>query len=491
MKVFINNRFTLWKLLSICIAFLLSSCDKFLEEPVDGRTAISIISDMEKVLNSIHPLSDHHFTDLMTDDYMSKSIAGHVVRTVEEQLLPIFSLAITKESFPNSSFLLAGFNPNTAFRRYYYNIHNATFLLDRTNSFVPNNEIDTKKIQNIRSKALAIRAYSHFMLVNLFGPQYNETTSVTDLAMPYIDKYYPEAVVNFPRETVKKIYDGIESDLLTALELAPQSEENGLLEPFSFSRKAILALFSRFYLHKKDWDKCLKYSNELLVSRSAPLNVTGLRTASGNNHDKFSLDYFKPDNQAYIMMGNNTYQLIGYFFHGFYPDPIRAFISSYGADPSNNLFIQTSPLFNDFIPMKYLYFYSLDKRNMNMPIFTVDEVMFNKAESIIQKNNGPSDESSIILRKLMEAQQMRTPMINTRMQEFIESGSANAAILKVLDLKRVRFFSEGMRWFDMRRLGLPLSHKLPSGDEIIIDGKNPEDYVIKLPQEEISNNIGL
>src|SRR3712207_2358171 len=81
------------RLLSIAMLFLIttfSSCKKFLEEPVDNRTLITTISDMEKTLNTLLPYSDHHFTDLMTDDYIFRDLSGHNVESSTEPLLPIF-----------------------------------------------------------------------------------------------------------------------------------------------------------------------------------------------------------------------------------------------------------------------------------------------------------------------------------------------------------------------------------------------------------------
>ena len=37
-----------------------------------------------------------------------------------------------------------------------------------------------------RGEALLCRAYSHFMLVNVFSQAYNEQTSDTDLGIPYV-----------------------------------------------------------------------------------------------------------------------------------------------------------------------------------------------------------------------------------------------------------------------------------------------------------------
>ncbi len=63
------------------------------------------------------------------------------------------------------------------------------------------------------------------------------------------------------------------------------------------------------------------------------------------------------------------------------------------------------------------------------------------------------------------------------------------ALELLLMVKRIRFSSEGMRWFDIKRHNLPVSHVGRSGT-YTIDGSNPDAYAIKLPLEEITRNTG-
>ncbi|SIN68440.1 RagB/SusD family nutrient uptake outer membrane protein [Chitinophaga niabensis] len=480
-----SSRFILAGVFAAVLA--ISSCSKFLEEPVDNRTLITTIPDMEKTLNQLQPFSDHHFTDIMSDDYIFRDLAGHNVEQAVEQLLPIFELAITRQSLSANRFLSSGFNPVTAFRRYYNCIINSLLIIKKAKEYRPSNDAEARSIAAITGKAMAIRAYCNYMLVNLFAKQYNPATAANDVGIPFVESYDGAPVVPYKQASVQTIYASVETDLLAALNLVNESESSN--PQFTFSKEAILALLSRVYLNKKDWDKCIQYSTQLLLRRNVPLNVGQLRKTI-RDYAQYSNAYFNPANAAYIMMGNNTYQLMAYFWHGLYPYPARQVMQQNGADDANDYIIQTSALFSDFVPQKLMVFQPTDTRNGNMPLLTVDEVLFNRAEAEIEKNNGINDNAKADLTVLIRNQNFSTNTANTKVTQLNGLTTRATAIANLLLLKRIRFSSEGMRWFDMRRHSLPVEHVGRSGT-YKIDGTKPEDYVIQLPTEEITRNPGL
>lgn len=457
----------------------LSSCKKFLNEPIDNRVSVDQLKDLEKAIIALEPGSDHHFTDLMSDDYSYKDIAGHVVRDFSEKLRPIYTLAITKHSFNQFEMLSSGMNPNLAFLRYYYRIHNANLLISRADKLKSQGG-DITKINNVIAHALAIKAYCNFMLTNLFGKQYDKATAAKDLAVPYFGEYISSAIVNRPRQTVAFMYDKIEEDMLNALKL--MDEKNAFFSSnFYFSKRAVYGFLSRFYLYKKEWKKTIEYADMALQADRLPLDIKSLRAQSNNDVRLYSRSYFDPANSAFLMMGNNTYQLLAYFFSGYYPYPHRQFL---GKDDE---FILSSPLFEDIIPLKIYYFASLARRNMNMPLITVDEALFNKAEAVIQENGMFNESVKADLTTIINTLNFNSA-IETRLKTFLNNiSSKEAGIGLILILKRARFFAEGMRWFDLKRYQIPITHEY-NGTKFTISGENPEDYVIKLPLDEIQFN---
>ena len=125
-----------------------------------------------------------------------------------------------------------------------------------------------------------------------------------------------------------------------------------------------------------------------------------------------------------------------------------------------------------------------------MPLFTVDEVYFNRAEASIEKNNGITAAAKSDLDLLMRTQNYSTTGLNTKVTQLNAVSTRATSINFLLLLKRIRFTSEGMRWFDMKRHNLPVTHVGRSGT-YTIDGTDPNAYVIQLPLEEITRNSGL
>lgn len=463
------------------------SCSKFLEAPVDNRTLIVTLPDMEKTLNQLMPYSDHHFTDIMSDDYIFRDLAGHNVEDAVNQILPIFEFDICRQSLPATRFLSSGFNPVSAFRRYYNCIINSLLIIDKLKAYTAASPEEEKRVKVIRGKALAIRAYCNYMLVNLFAKQYNPATAASDKGIPFIEAYSGEPVVGYKQVPVQKVYDEVIKDLTEALTLV---EDQPLQNPqFNFSVDAVNALLSRVYLNKKDWDNSIKHANDLLRRRNTPLNVKNLRNTIVD-YMQYSTAYFNPANASYILMGNNTYQLLAYFWMGMYPYPAVQMLRDEGADPQNNYVIITSALHNDYVPQKLMLFQSLATRSGNLPLLTVDEVLFNRAEAEIEKAKGMTPQAQADLTLLINNQTFRNDSAAARIAALPKLTTRDAAIQMLLRIKRIRFSSEGMRWFDMRRHNIPVTHQGRSGT-YKIDGTKPEDYVIQLPTEEITRNPDL
>ena len=90
----------------------------------------------------------------------------------------------------------------------------------------------------------------------------------------------------------------------------------------------------------------------------------------------------------------------------------------------------------------------------------------------------------------MRAQNYSAAGLNTKVNQLNALTNRASSINFLLLLKRIRFTSEGMRWFDMKRHNLPVTHVGRTGT-YTIDGKDPNAYVIQLPLEEITRNSGL
>jgi len=98
----------------------------------------------------------------------------------------------------------------------------------------------------LKSEALVLRAYYHYILVNKFAKAYNPATAATDPAIPYVTEEWD---ISNPTEkaTVKEVYDNIIADLDKAIQLnaLPVAAVNRMRmsKPCAYAVKA-LALIS-------------------------------------------------------------------------------------------------------------------------------------------------------------------------------------------------------------------------------------------------------
>ena len=149
-------------------------------------------------------------------------------------------------------------------------------------------------------EAHILRAYLHFILVNVFAEAYkNDSQSSQDRGIPYVTRPETTVKVNYSSSEylhdVKTTYDLIEKDILEGIDLIQDAKYK--VPAYHFNKKAANAFAARFYLFKRDYQKCLKYANDALGANPQLRNWRNLKkntlTATVNeyNDEKLSCNY--------------------------------------------------------------------------------------------------------------------------------------------------------------------------------------------------------
>lgn len=102
----------------------------------------------------------------------------------------------------------------------------------------------------IKGEALVSRAYSHFLLANIFCLHYDETTASSELGIPYITAPETDLIVKYKRGTLQETYKKIEKDLTEGIALLSDDYYVGSGK-YHFNKGAAYAFASRFYLLRK------------------------------------------------------------------------------------------------------------------------------------------------------------------------------------------------------------------------------------------------
>ena len=140
----------------------------------------------------------------------------------------------------------------------------------------------------VKGQALVHRAMNYFLLVNLYGKQYNAATADTDLGVPLI--LAPDINNSYPRETVGKIYEQLVGDLTEAIGLLTVDVPEYNNVP---GRATAYALRARVYLWMQNYDEAYNDATEALKLRS---EITDYNT----------LSQYMPGIPAYGISGYST-----------------------------------------------------------------------------------------------------------------------------------------------------------------------------------------
>lgn len=186
-------------------------------------------------------------------------------------------------------------SPSSIWEGAYHGIAVANHVLDYINKWRAErrefSEEDQAKLAAAEAEAYLVRAYNHFVLVNVFAMPYGKTSD-TDLGVPYVTEPETEVLVHYNRNTVKEVYDLIEQDLIKGL--AGVNDSYYDVTKYHFNTKAANAFAARFYLYKRDYENVIKYADNVLGA--------GISTASTMMRKYWATNYSNADAniQSYI-----------------------------------------------------------------------------------------------------------------------------------------------------------------------------------------------
>lgn len=489
-------------IISVGAMLLFSSCEKFLSKSPDNRTRLDSPQAVSELLVSAYPDAMFAiFTEVMSDNAGDKGLGQYVIEDVTNDN-PYF----WKDDFSGSE------SPVDYWNACYKAIAHSNQALQAIE------EADDKEAYSTqKGEALVTRAYSHFMLVNIFAKHYNPTTCDTDLGVPYVTE--PEDVVyrQYKRATVGEIYKKIEADLIEASTLI--KDEAYAIPKYHFTQDAFHAFASRFYLYMGKWDKVIEHSNKVLGTNP----VQKLRDWNGK-YSNFSdinemwATYAKADEPCNILLVRAITD---------WPSGLVALRYSLSASKKDELFptgfeaTRFATVLGDkvvmagssdqcqFIP-KYPRRYQDMGSNMVLPnticpLFCMEEVLFNRAEAfaMLKQYDAVLADLDYYYQKRVADYKPEDKVDEALVRAAYkdENGPALAAyypvekdlqelyVWYILDLRRREFIHEGLRWFDIKRYNFPVEHNLYGKTEKLILKKDDLRRAIQIPESAIAAGV--
>ena len=210
--------------------FALASCSDFLDTVPDNRIDIDGADKFAPLLVSAYPTKLPMLMGEMSSDNVMDNGAQFDDMLLQEQLY------LWEDPTGNDDD-----SPYGLWEACYNAIASANQALEGMDAL---GNPDNVKAQ--RGEALICRAYSHFLLANIFCMPYNPQTADQHLGIPYCKTTEKEVFVNYERGTLAQTYEQIAADIEEGLPLISDASYSVL--KYNFNKKAANAFAALFYL---------------------------------------------------------------------------------------------------------------------------------------------------------------------------------------------------------------------------------------------------
>ncbi|MBQ4821823.1 RagB/SusD family nutrient uptake outer membrane protein [Aquimarina sp. MMG016] len=447
-------------LLSLALAF--TACDNYLDESPDDRLELDTLEKAAKVVADSYSQASYAFTDIYTDlagptgnpdgNGIVQTAGGNFIRIQDQQ---VYTWDEVDAIFQDT--------PTFFWDQSYEAIAHANEVL----AVIDDLEGDKDFKDAIIGEALLSRAYNHFMLVNMFGLHYDGNAG-SNLGIPYISSPETEFLPSYTRNTVQEVYDLVEADLLKGLSLIDDRFFSGT-KKYHFTRKAGLAFASRFYLWKRDYTNCKKYS-DLFLDGSPSIYVKNYDDLQGSGYNDIADKYGDPTDESNVLVmtkiSNHQRRGTGYRLNN--TDVNRLFANPLGARDERT----STGIWRIGTDARYLsrlrefFFRENLSSNSGTPYhigveLKGEEVVLNRAEANLQLGDQAAALADINVLARERYNDAEFTDLAAVAAFYGAPDEATGLLALILDERAKEFWDHGLRWFDIKRYNIPVTHVLP------------------------------
>jgi len=471
----------------VCLGSWVAGCNKQLDKLPDNRTVISNVAQVTQLLTSAYPHAVYmSFTEPMSDNAEDK---GTAPATADPE-----SYQINSQSYRFEDVTSVKFDSPIA---YWDSCYKAIAVANQALTYC--NGADSAQYSAQKGEALVCRAYAHFMLVCLFAKPYDPSTAATDPGIPYVTQPQSSVFQKYMRGTVQSVYTNIESDLNRGLALI-QDKTYGTAPKFHFTLQAAHAFATRFYMFKQDYAQAIAHATAVFGSANpATLIRDPVTDYAVLQYQQLAIKYVSSSENANILLQeaqSNYFDNYAQYRYGYGQGLNSGYFNArnvtggslglitYGATPQVFNFPKWSP------------YNSGGGRYGLVPLFSMEEVLMNRAEAYAWMNNTTAalaDLNAWVSKNIQNYNPATHNVTTTKAVNYYGTSATIALVLTALDFKRYTYFQEGMRWFDMIRLGIPVIRYAPYPSNTIVESIPYDDKrrVLQLPPEAVAAGLQL
>ena len=472
----------------LLLALSAAGCKKYLSTVPDNRAVITTPEQTSLLLTSAYPHSSYMlFCEAMSDNAEDKGNSPLGVDPIS------FQINIQAFKYQDETSNVGYDLPVSYFDSCYHAIAVANQALEYCNN------ADSADYTAQKGEALLCRAYAHFMLATLFAKPYNAATAASDPGIPYITTVQKDVFGKFDRKTVQYDYDMIEADLTQGLALI-QDKTYGSAPKFHFTLQAAHAFASRFYLFKKDYQSVVSHSSAVFGSSDPASLIRDQVTEYGTQqYNQIAIDYTLSGQSANILLQEADSYWPGYYYQYRY---------GYGQNLNVQLFNSANVTGGTYAVITYgatPQFFNFPKfvagnsssgtsgSHAVLPLFSMEEILMNRAEAYIRLGNNTAaltDLNAWVSKNVNDYDPAVNNLTTGKVNSFYGGTLTNAMINTVLSFKRITYMQEGLRWFDILRLNLPVTHVSTDGFSTILVADDLRRQ-LQLPPQAVSEGVPL
>jgi hypothetical protein len=339
---------------------------------------------------------------------------------------------------------------------YYRCIGNVNGIIDNLPT-ITGTDADKNRL---KGEALTMRAWSYFNLVQIYGKRYaaGSTNSQLGVSMPL-----SASQLQLPRSTVEEVYTQINKDLADAITAfaTASAPPAGPQNKSHLNLKSAWAIRARVALVMQDYVKAAEYAQQVITLGGHSLMTNAQYEAGFNDlsNPEWIWGAYVQDDQGdtfgsffgQISWNGNTTYIRGVpkrINSALYADITATDVRKKMWEPSPNTtnfpLPATTYSRSPYMSRKFKI------RNIptigDVPYIRLAEMYLTLAEAYART---PGKET--------EARQaLYTLAVNRDPNYVLSTNSGQALINEILFHRRVEFWAEGLRFFDLKRLNLPL-----------------------------------
>ena len=420
---------------------VLTSCDNFLDITPTGKVIASTGEEYRNMLSYEYKYfpNDRYMTTVRTDEL---KLSG---QTSSSDLDAYLDLWLWKDENPS---------PTTSYfswRSYYHAIYIANYIIEHQEEIT---DASAKTINQLVGEAYMMRAYCHFLLVNLYAEPYTHCTPATTRGVPMMLEADVNAIPG--SSSVETIYQQVLSDIAEAEQrLNVTKWDEG--ENYRFNTISAQALRARTYLYMGRWQEALTAAKAVIAAHG---DLEDLNVSSALLPDS----YQSAENiVALEQFSSNLSTVIN--------QPSNDFISLYrtGDQRKSKYFKRaTSTTWTLLKSDGYCSFRSA-------------EAYLTAAEAAAQLNDltGAIDLLKPLLQKRLNATAYQEAL------DLMAPMNQSQLLQEIYDERARELAFEGHRWYDLRRTTQPALTRTYGGQTYTL---TPEKYTMRFPTEAVESN---